>query len=406
MPKLIDNHALLSILFVLAAMLLTALIAVIIGVRADSMGHDVDHREVPGLDAAALHEPHGEADGSEDAHGGQEEHGGGGAAHPEDEYALVSHAEQDSPAQAAVRMAVNALQPEAGIAMLEQALAKPEFSDDEHALMYTAMGRLSATSIPPNPEREQSSFAMAASLAQSPATRAELVRAQAELLLDRDDLAGAVAKIREGLEDLPRGAPERLALRLFLGNLFEMDQNTAEAEATYRVVLEEARGLDEPALLELYLRQAALSLSRLYRATSRPDEADKLAKLIHAELRAFTPTEPAAEPEHGDAHAAESHAEEHGDVHTPEPHASGSVPHVPEHAESTHAPESHSAETGHAAPEPGHESVHAPPLASVQDESHAPAHTQDGHEAAPESAPDGHSAPAKAPAAEHHEAAH
>lgn len=230
-------------------------------------------------------------------------------------------------------------------------------------------------------------------------------------MLDRADLKGAVARIRDGLEDLPRGAPERLALRLFLGNLFEMDQNTVEAEATYRVVLEEARGLDDPATHELYLRQAALHLSGLYRATSRAEEADKLAKLIQAELRALSPADTAPEPDHGDAHAPDSHAkdahpDEHGVAHTSEPHASEAASHESPHEEAAHTPESHPVDTSHSEPETQHESAHTAPLAPVQDESHAPAHTQEGHEAAHEPAPDGHAAPSGAPAAEQHEAAH
>jgi tetratricopeptide (TPR) repeat protein len=323
MLKFLDSQALAAILFVVAAILVTAIVAFLFGARV-SEGRHATHRETPGVVSAEAAPAHGAVHGA--APSGEHVHEAG-------EHAPHTETAPESPVEQAIRAAMNALQPASGMAALEQALASLPMADDERARIHVAMGRLAAVAQPPLLELEQSSFALAASLTQTSSTRAALARAHGEILMDRKDYAAAVAVVREALEELPPAAVERLSLRIFLGALLEMNQNGAEAEAVYRLVLEEARGLQEVAQRDMHLRQAALHLSRLYRAGGRYEEADELAKRIGAEVGEGAPalapdaeeathsaapetaTPPAAPLAESDAeHAGAPHGEAHSEA--------------------------------------------------------------------------------------------
>jgi len=234
----------------------------------------------------------------------------------------------DSPIEQLIRGAVNALQPATGIEALETALKQPEWSDDERARLHLALARLADSMQPPDAARAESSFTMAASLAQTTFTLAELARTRVELLMNRQEYAPAIALVQDTLADLPPAAPERISLQLFLGNLHELNQDAGAAESLYREVMENLRA-HPVGDAGGYLRQTALQLSRLLRASGREQEADELAQSLSKELRLLEQQAAGAvaeEEHHGgteahemDAHGAHEPASAAGEPHSTAP---------------------------------------------------------------------------------------
>lgn len=296
MFKLADSHTLVSVVFVFTALAVTALVAFIVGVRGEAGSGRGMQRETPGAGVMDM-EATGDAVHAEKAAHRQ------GSPRPAPS--------PETPIEQAIRGAVNALQPVTGIEALESALKQPEWSDDERARLHLALARLADSMQPPDAARAEASFTMAASLAQSSATLAELARTRAELLMNRKEYSPAIVVVRETLEELPPAAPERVSLQLFLGSLLELNQEASVAESLYREVMEQVRtqpgewGPD-------YLRQTALQLSRLLRASGREQEADELAKSISKELSIQEQHAAGADGEHGDDGGGASATESHG----------------------------------------------------------------------------------------------
>lgn len=195
------------------------------------------------------------------------------------------------PAGETARAALNSLSAEAGLAMIEQALAEPA-TPDQQAILLEAQGQLYAQLAEPDYARAMESLDRAASLAPEPVLAGEIKVTAAQVLVQ----AGRDVEARDRLADLldsqpPMGAAA-LKLQLLLGQVQERTGDLAAAERTFNDVLGAVRGqagdMDAESA-EALVRLAALRLTALYRKQDRGAEAEALTNDLKRRLNQVEP---------------------------------------------------------------------------------------------------------------------
>ena len=195
-------------------------------------------------------------------------------------------AEEEQVAQAAL----NALDPEEGILVIEQHLDSVE-TDAESSRLYSTMALLHVNADPPRPEEALAAAATAAKLAQTPEDQDYAVLVEANALHRQGDSKAAREQLKPVLERETPVTLSGLELGVMLGNLEAEAGDVAGAEAAYVRVVERAPAAVETLgvrALDVY-RQACLKLARIYRADGRDADAKKLIRTMQNRLELAAP---------------------------------------------------------------------------------------------------------------------
>ena len=183
--------------------------------------------------------------------------------------------------------ALNALSPREGIRQLEERLASAPPETDVSKL-HAAMALLHMYLDPPEPAAAMDLLATAEQEAQTPEEKHYADFVEAKVLQARGDKAGAMDRLRLSLESNKAVTLSSLEMRVMLGNLAWEAGDLEAAEQAYDTVLDQALAA-APRLgrraLAVY-RQACLRQTRLYRATGRSVEAERLVRAMRGRLPA------------------------------------------------------------------------------------------------------------------------
>lgn len=184
-----------------------------------------------------------------------------------------------------IRSALNSLDPERGLEKLKE-LTEGTVERDTAAKAYMAMGLLYAQMDPPDYAASDSAFSTALDEAPTRNLRQQIVQSHASMLL----LRGANARAKEAITNiLAEVGPANVIegrLRVMLGQVFEAEGDTAEAETQYRNALQQVSTLPTADAEEQsdVLRLAGLQLSRLYHKTGRSDDARNIVQQLETSL--------------------------------------------------------------------------------------------------------------------------
>ena len=197
--------------------------------------------------------------------------------------------EPESPTDRLIQSAQTNLDPEAGLAQVEQALAAAH-TPEETARLHTALGQIQARKMPPDLDAAAAAFETAMTTAPDIEARQRVARdaMRAYLAQGRADLALAqLEAIRRETPPSPQ-QPVSIEIDLLEAQLHEESGDPALATAVYLNLFETARKADAPPgrKMEELLRLAAMRLARIYRAEGRDKEAEILARELQALLRA------------------------------------------------------------------------------------------------------------------------
>jgi tetratricopeptide (TPR) repeat protein len=195
--------------------------------------------------------------------------------------------EPDSPTERLIQSAQTNLDPEQGLAQVEQALAAA-YTPEETARLHTALGQIQARKMPPDLDAAAAAFEAAMTAAPDIEARQRVVRdaMRAYLAQGRADLALAqLEAIRRETPPSPQ-QPVSIEIDLLEAQLHEESGDPALASAVYRNLLDTARkaGSQPGPKEEELLRLAAMRLARIYRAEGRDKEAEILARELQSIL--------------------------------------------------------------------------------------------------------------------------
>ena len=204
---------------------------------------------------------------------------------PEDEEAMTAE-------EKLVDEALNAFSPETGIEELTEALKTPCAAQDA-ANMHAAMGMLCAQLDPADFDRAEAAFAQAMELAPDPASRQDILKQEAWVLLQAGQPGKAREKVAAAFSEKGPITPAWLELGVLLAQLHESAGDPENAEEVLKRTVDEALAHEEELGADGadVLRLAGLRLSRLYRGTNREQEAVALAKQLRTHLEKEGETE-------------------------------------------------------------------------------------------------------------------
>lgn len=197
-----------------------------------------------------------------------------------------AHALPEEPAQVPeteiqrmVRETIEAGTADQGIAKI-QTMLEQAHSPEEGIELHVALGRLYTQLTPPDDEKALAAFEQAMALSTDLEARLGVFRQQVDILLRRGAGEQARAHAEKMLEEAPPDSSSRLSLGLLLGQIWEMEKAPEKAESIYRTTWKEAVGGTLDPSKEEILRLIALRLVRIYRASGRDKDADKLAQQV------------------------------------------------------------------------------------------------------------------------------
>lgn len=183
--------------------------------------------------------------------------------------------------------ALNALSPREGIRQIKDRLASAP-PETGHAKLHAAMALLHMWLEPPEPAAAMDLIATSEQEAQTPEEKHYADFMEAKVMQARGDEAAAMDTLRLSLESNKAVTVPALEMGVMLGNLAWEAGDLERAEQAYDKVINDALAA-APRLgrraLGVY-RQACLRQTRLYRATGRELEAERLVRAMRARLPA------------------------------------------------------------------------------------------------------------------------
>ena len=228
----------------------------------------------------------GQAEDSGSSGGGQQSESGSNSSDT-DQTEEADEGKSESPHEAAIEEALNALRPETGIDKLQEYLASLQ-NFEEASEIYCAIGTLHLQTSTPNSKLSAEAFNTATRLADSTEQKHAVAADHARSLIEQGKTTEALKKIEEELARDHKITSAGLQLSVMRGRLCEDSGRIQDAEKSYKEAMDNAIQfpLENTKANDAY-RLAGMRLARLYRKMGKESNAEAVVRKVKARFEMY-----------------------------------------------------------------------------------------------------------------------